>query len=62
MLNNLATWTSVTAVALLMACTKQTPDSAPAKRGGWIWAITLAVVWFWTFRVLSLWWDFSPAY
>jgi exosortase len=29
---------------------------------GWIWLLTLAGVWFWTFRSMALWWNYAPAY
>jgi exosortase len=29
---------------------------------GWAWLLTLAGVWFWTFRSMALWWNYAPAY
>ena len=36
---------------------------APSRSlGDLLWAVTLGGVWFWTFRVLALWWQLSPVY
>lgn len=37
-------------------------DNPRLRWSGWLWALTLTGVWFWTFRSMSLWWSYAPAY
>lgn len=35
---------------------------ATSPAAGWLWIVLLCGAWFWTFRAMSLWWNYAPAY